>query len=147
MKGLSPTVHGVLDYTLIIILLMAPTALGLQGPYAVACYALAAAYLLVVVTTVSPTGLVELIPYRLAGRLALVSGGAFMAAPFVFRFAAANPTARLFFTGFGSGLLLLWLLTDWSGRAKTSLSNEETTHNLRGEPLPAVEAVKGTARY
>ncbi|WP_375419087.1 hypothetical protein [uncultured Hymenobacter sp.] len=136
MKWLSPTAHGALDYMLIIFLAMAPTAESATGIYAAVCYGLAGAYLLVVLATTDSMGVVEIIPYRAHGWLELVSGLIFIASPFLFRFSAAHPTARVFFMGYGAALLLLWWLTDWSGKAYSEI-RDGVTHNLRGQPLPA----------
>ena len=83
-------------------------------------------------------GVLEIIPYRAHGWLELVGGLVFIAAPFLFRFHAANPTASGFFMVYGGALLLLWGLTDWSGKARSTIGDtNEVTHNLRGQPLPA----------
>ncbi len=144
MKVLSSQAHGALDYLLIIFLAMAPIAAELTGPYALACYGLAAAYLIVVLATDFPMGLGHFLTYRAHGRMELVSGVAFIAAPYLFGFSAINPTARLFFMAFGSALLLLWLFTDWSGRVHSEMSGD-TAHNLKGESVsPTAEKTRRT---
>ena len=137
MNWLSPTAHGALDYALITFLALAPTAESATGAYALVCYGLAPVYLLVVLTTTDSMGVLAIIPYRVHGWLELVSGLVFVASPFLFSFYAANPMASLFFMLFGGGLLLLWGVTDWSGKAHAELGDDAVTHNLRGEPLPA----------
>lgn len=132
MKILSPPAQGALSFVLITFLAMGPTALGFTGPYAVACYLLAAAYLLLALCTDFAMGIVRLLPYRVYGRLELVSGLAFLGSPYLFGFATANSAARGFFMGFGAALLLLWALTDWSGKVHSEMS--EPDDNLEGRP-------------
>jgi len=133
MKVFSPTGHGVSDCVLIIFLIMAPTATGFTGAYALACYLVAAAYVLVMLLTNFPLGIGRM-PYRLHGRLELISGVVLLLSPFIWGFATANPTARNFFLVFGGALLLLWVLTDWSGQTRAELT-DDTTHNLVGRKL------------
>ena len=135
MKVLSPPAHGVLDFFLAFVLGMAPIALGFTGVYAVVCYGLAAAYLLVVLVTDFPMGVVRLLPYRVHGGMEVVSALLFMGSPFLFGFSASNPTARTFFIVFGGLLLLLWLLTDWSGKVHSEMPADEATRNLEGNQV------------
>jgi len=133
MKFLSPSAQGALDYLLIIWLAMGPAALGFAGPYAVACYLLAGAYLLVVLLTDFTMGVVRVLSYRALGRLELISALVFLVSPFLVGFATANPTARTFFMSFGAALLVLWALTDWSGRVKSDMPNDKV--NLEGNQV------------
>lgn len=136
MKVISPPAHGAFDYLFVVFLFVVPTAESLTGAYAGACYGLAAAYLLVVLVTDFPLGMGEIISYRTHGWLELGSGVGFIASPWLFGFSTANPTARWVFLTFGGALLLLWLLTDWSGRVPSEMT-DDPGHNLRGEPLYA----------
>ncbi|WP_375419554.1 hypothetical protein [uncultured Hymenobacter sp.] len=131
MKVLSPSAQGTLDYLLIAVLAMAPTALSFTGVYGVVCYLLAAVYLLVVLATDFDMGAVRLLPYRALGGLEVISGLAFGSSPFLFGFARANPSARAFFIGFGGALLVLWALTDWTGKAHSEMS-DHPEDNLEG---------------
>ncbi len=134
MKVLSPPAHGVLDYLLVAVLGMAPTAAGFVGAYATACYLLAAAYLLVVLFTDFPMGAVRMLPYRAHGWMELISGAVFVASPFLFGFSTKNSTARTFFIAYGAVMLLMWVLTDWSGKAHSEMDSG-TDQNLEGKPL------------
>ncbi|AMR27630.1 hypothetical protein A0257_11340 [Hymenobacter psoromatis] len=131
MKVLSPPAQGALAFLLIAFLAMAPTALNLSGPYALACYLLAGAYLVLTLLTDFPMGVVRLLSYRTYGRLEIINSLAFMGAPFLFGFAASNPTARTFFMGFGAALLVLWVLTDWSGKVHSEMA-DRPGKNLEG---------------
>lgn len=131
MKVLSPPAQGALNYLLIAWLVMGPTALSFSGTYALACYLLAGLYLLVVLSTDFNMGVVRVLPYRMLGGLELGSALVFLASPFLFGFATANPTARTFFMSFGAALLVLWALTDWSGKANSEMSDDKPD-NLEG---------------
>ena len=133
MKILSPPAQGALDYLLITWLAMGPVALGFTGAYALACYLLAGLYLLMVLVTDFTMGAVRLLPYRVLGGLELGSALVFLASPFLFGFATANPTARTFFMSFGGALLVLWALTDWSGKVHSELPDEQD--NLEGNKV------------
>lgn len=116
MKVPSPAAQGIPDYLLITVMALAPITANFTGPYALACYLVAAAYLAAVLLTDFPMGVVRLFSYRTLGGLEVISGAALMLSPFIAGFATANPGARTFFLVFGGGVLLLWLLTDWSGK-------------------------------
>lgn len=123
MKVISPRMHGMLDYGTILLFALAPTLFNLDGPYATACYVLAAGYLVVTLLTDFPMGIAHMIPFPVHGGLELVSGLALLAVPFLFGFHNDNETARNFFMGMGILFLGSWMLTDW--RADT----HARTHN------------------
>ncbi|UYZ62785.1 SPW repeat domain-containing protein [Hymenobacter weizhouensis] len=117
MKVISPRVHGMLDYGTVALFALAPTLFNFEGPYATVCYLLAAGYLLITLLTDFPMGAMRVIPFPVHGGLELVSGLAFLAAPFVFGFNDLNETARNFFMIMGVVFLGTWMLTDWRGVA------------------------------
>ena len=131
MKVLSPPAQGTLDYLLIIWLAMGPTALGFTGVNSFMCYLLAGLYLLVVLATDFTMGVARLLSYRTLGGLELVSALVFIGSPFLFGFAHANPPARTFFMSFGAALLVLWALTDWSGKVNSEMM-DNSGDNLEG---------------
>ncbi len=131
MKVLSPPAQGALDYLMIIGLVMTPSTLGFSGVYGFVCYLLAGLYLLVVLTTDFTMGAVRLLAYRTLGGLELVSALVFIGSPFLFGFAHANPTARTFFISYGAALLVLWVLTDWSGKVRSEMT-DDLQDNLEG---------------
>ncbi|SNR46393.1 SPW repeat domain-containing protein [Hymenobacter mucosus] len=129
MKVISPRVHGMLDYGTIALFALAPTLFNFDGPYATACYVLAAGYLLITLMTDFPLGIFRMIPFPMHGGLELVSGLALLAVPFLFGFHDDNHEARNFFMGMGILFLGSWLLTDW--RADT-----HTHTNPRNSMMP-----------
>ena len=119
MKVLSPAAHGVLDYGTVVFFGLAPFLFELTGAYAIACYVLAGGYLLISLATDYPLGVMRVIPFPVHGRLELISGLALLAAPFIFGFADANPTARNLFITSGVVFTIVWLLTDWRPQSQT----------------------------
>ena len=113
MKLISPTVHGILDYATCAFFALAPTLLALHGPYATVCYLLAGGYLVISLLTNMPLGAVRVLPFPVHGKLELVSGLVFVAAPWLFGFADENETARNLFVAAGLVFLVVYTLTDW----------------------------------
>lgn len=113
MKPISPTFHGVLDYATCAFFALAPTLFGLSGAYATVCYLLAGGYLVISLLTNMPLGAIKAIPFWLHGKLELVSGPVFIAAPWLFGFANENPTARNLFVAAGVVFLIVYFLTQW----------------------------------
>ena len=118
MKVISPTVHGVLDYLTVAFFALAPTLFGLTGTYATVCYILAGGYLVITLLTDFPLGFLRVLPFPVHGKLELVSGLMFLAAPFLFGFADENETARNLFMGSGVVFLLVYFLTDWRAQSR-----------------------------
>ena len=120
MKIISPTVHGVLDYSTCAFFALAPNLFNLHGTYATICYVLAAGYLVVSLLTNMPLGAVRVIPFPVHGKLELVSGLVFIASPWLFGFADNNETARNLFVGAGLVFLVVYFLTDWYAQSPAS---------------------------
>ena len=120
MKPISPFLHGVLDYGTCAFFALAPSLFGLTGTYATVCYLLAGGYLVISLLTNMPLGAIKAIPFPVHGKLELVSGPAFIAAPWLFGFANENPTARNLFIGAGVVFLIVYFLTDWYAQNRTA---------------------------
>ena len=109
-KVLSPLVHGVLDYATVAAFALAPSLLGLHGTAAVLSYLLAVVHLLMTLATDFPLGAVRKVPFRLHGIVELVVGAILVVLALVF-----PEDARLFFLVMGTAILVVWLLTDYTG--------------------------------
>jgi hypothetical protein len=129
MKVISPRMHGMLDYGTIALFALAPTLFNFDGPYATACYVLAAGYLLITLATDFPLGVMRLIPFPMHGGLELVSGLALLAAPFLFGFHDDNTVARNFFMIMGIVFLGSWMLTDWRADTHARTQNNMMPHH------------------
>lgn len=120
MKPISPTLHGVLDYGTCAFFALAPTLFDLHGAYATVCYLLAGGYLVISLLTNMPLGAIKAIPFWLHGKLELVSGPIFIAAPWLFGFADENETARNLFVASGVVFLIVYFLTDWAAENRAA---------------------------
>lgn len=114
MKSISPRVHGYLDYVTVVVFLLAPTLIGLSGLPAILSYALAGVHLLMTLATDFPLGGAKLIPLTLHGWVERVVGPALILVSFVPAFAVETP-ARIFYVVIGAVIILVGVLTDYSG--------------------------------
>lgn len=116
IKVISPTAHGVLDYLVIVIFVIAPSLFGLSGVFAYGAYGLAAAHFLLTITTRFASGLFSVLSIRIHGLIELLVALGMIVSPWVFRFASqAGP--RNFFLIFGIVLLALGFFTRYRPRA------------------------------
>lgn len=118
MKPISPTLHGALDYGTCAFFALAPSLFHFHGAYATVCYVLAGGYFLVSLLTNMPLGAVRVLPFPVHGKLELVSGPVFIAAPWLFGFAHDNETARNLFVAMGLVFLAVYFLTDWYAQTR-----------------------------
>jgi hypothetical protein len=112
MKILSSTVHGFLDYLVVVAFAIAPTIIGLTGLPATICYALAAVHLLLTLVTAFPLGAIKLVPLWLHGAIELIVSIALVALPWVLKF-TADTTARNFYICAGVIIFITWAVTDY----------------------------------
>lgn len=116
MKILSPKVHGVLDYLVVLIFLCAPTALHLSAVPAAISYTLAAVHFLLTLLTDFPAGALKVVPLKWHGIIELLVGPVLIALPFILGW-GSEPAAETFYIVVGAVILLVWFLTDY-GLAK-----------------------------
>jgi hypothetical protein len=104
---IPPLVHGVVEYALGVLLIVAPFVLGFEASAAVAVSIVAGVLTLVIAASSNlPTGLARVIPPGVHFVLDVVIAAALIAAPFLFRFwEETAPTAIMLVVGIG-GLLL-----------------------------------------
>ena len=111
MKFLSPKVHGIIDYLIVIFLVLAPMLFGLKGRIVTFTYILAGVHLLLSILTNYDVGLVKLLPFPLHGLVELVVSVVLILLSYtLFK---NNATGKMFYLAFGAGLLLVWLVTDY----------------------------------
>jgi hypothetical protein len=115
MNLLSAKAHGVIDYLLVVAFLLAPSLLGFDGVPATTARVLAVVHLLLTVTTRFPLGLVSLVPFPLHGILEFFVGVLLLAMPWILGFNDVA-TAKSFYVGVGAGVLLVFLVTDYTSR-------------------------------
>ncbi len=108
-KPITPRFHGVLDYAVVVVFLLAPALFGLTGLAATLSYLLAGIHLLMTVLTAFPLGLASVVPFSLHGTVELVVGVVLA----VLAFALFEGAATSFFLVMGLLILLVWALTDY----------------------------------
>jgi len=112
MKPIRPGLHGLIDYTAALLLLLAPSVLNFTGTPALACFLLAAIIAGLTLMTRFSSGVVKLIPVHVHGGVDLVTAFVIAALPWLLGFSEQG-TARTFFLAVAVLVFLVWLLTDW----------------------------------
>ncbi len=112
-KPIAPRLHGVLDYVVVVVFLLAPALLGLSGLAAMVSYVLAGVHLLMTVLTAFPLGLAAVVPFSLHGTVEVVVGVLLA----VLAFALFEGVATGFYLAMGLVILLVWALTDYRSPA------------------------------
>lgn len=118
MKVISPHMHGYLDFVTVILFLLAPTLLGLYQLPAFLAYGLAVVHLIVTLASDFPFGIVKIIPFTVHGWIERIVGPTLIAVPFVLGF-SSDETARNFYMAVGVVIIVIGVLTDYKGQAKT----------------------------
>jgi hypothetical protein len=113
MKFISPKIHGIIDYLVVLFLLASPMAFGLNGFTAIFTYALGLVHLLLTLLTDFNAGLFKVIPFPLHGIIELIVGVALIV--LAFTLFKGDPTGHLFYICFGVAVLISWLFTDYNG--------------------------------
>lgn len=119
MKILSPFAHGVLDYVLGVVFLLAPTLFGMDSTAAGLSHAIGLALIVVSLITRYPLGLFKLLPFPVHGVLESLMAVGWIAAPWLLGF-SADAAGRNFFVVAGVGLLVVAALTDYRSTALRS---------------------------
>lgn len=113
MKFLSPQIHGVIDYLLGALFLVAPFWFDFVSPLSqIISLAIGASVLLLSLLTRYPLGLLRVIPFPVHGALEFVAALALIAMPWFVGFEGVPP-ARNFFVATGVALFAVWLTTDY----------------------------------
>jgi hypothetical protein len=119
MKLLSPRIHGILDYVVVVAFLGSPTLLHLSGTPALIAYVLAGVHLTLTLVTAFPLGVIKLVPLSIHGALELVVSVSLVPLPWILGF-ASDVTARNFYAGAGIVIFTTWFITDYRGNSRKS---------------------------
>ena len=119
MRILSPRVHGVIDLVTVLVLLLAPTLIGLGGSPAAIAYSLAAIHLLLTLLTRFPMGVWKTIPFVYHGIVELIVGVALLLLPSYAGYGPGSPAKR-FYLVMGAVILVVWALTAYRGSEATA---------------------------
>jgi hypothetical protein len=109
MKILSPTLHGYIDYAVVVLFLFAPALIGLTGIAGTIAYALAGIHLAMTLVTDFPLGAGKLLPFTVHGWIERIVGPVLILLPSVLGFGAP---AQGFYIVVGIIIILVGLLTD-----------------------------------
>lgn len=112
MKKISPRIHGYLDFVTVILFLLAPALIGLEGLPAMLAYGLAGVHLVVTLVTDFPFGIVKVIPFPVHGWIERAVGPTLIAVPFILGF-AEEEAARNFYIAAGLVIIAVGLMTDY----------------------------------
>ena len=108
MRFINPSVHGVLDYVIVVALVLVSIAVGLSGLAAAIAYLMAAA--LLVMITAFPLGALKLLPLPAHSRIELFIGMSLLVCPWIFGFADDLMAMNVFVVS-GFALLVLRLFS------------------------------------
>jgi hypothetical protein len=114
MKFISPTIHGFIDYLVVVFLLASPTFFGFTGTVAMFTYALGVVHLLLTVLTRYPLGIIKVIPVSLHATIEVLVGVALIVLAYTL-FKDNAQGSKLYYVIFGTVVLLTWLVTDYVG--------------------------------
>lgn len=112
MRLLSPVVHGLVDYGVVVAFSLAPLLLGFGDEARYLSWAIAAAHLLLTIVTAFRAGLVRVIPFPVHGAIELIVGLVMLAIPWSLGFDDEAP-ARNFYVAAGIAVVAAWLVTDY----------------------------------
>jgi hypothetical protein len=104
---------------LIVVLLLAPTLVGLGGSPAAIAYSLAAIHLLLTLITRFPMGVWKQIPFVYHGIVELIVGMALLLLPSFAGYGPGSPAKR-FYLAMGAVILVVWALTAYRGVEATA---------------------------
>ena len=111
MKFISPKLHGIIDFVVVLFLLASPMLFGMNGFLAIFTYALGLVHLALTLLTDFNAGLFKVISFPLHGAIECVVGIALIVLSFtLFKDA---PIGKVFYLYFGIAVLLTWLFTDY----------------------------------
>lgn len=115
MRILSARIHGVLDFFIVAVFLLAPLLVGLGGSPAAISYALAVVHLLMTLMTRFPAGRWKMVPFFAHGIVELIVGIALLILPSFAGYSPGSP-ARRFYLAIGAAILVVWALTAYQAR-------------------------------
>jgi hypothetical protein len=113
-KPISPTLHGIIDYLTVPLLFAAGPLFHFAGQAAGITSTLAGVVLIYSLFTAYPPGLVKMITLPQHRAIDIVFAAAMLVSPFVLGFTGS---AKFFFVGSGILSIIVFALTDFSGKA------------------------------
>ncbi|MFD2144584.1 hypothetical protein [Mucilaginibacter antarcticus] len=115
MKILTPKNHGIIDYLVVLFLLASPMLFGMSHTIALFTYGLGLVHLALTLLTDFSVGVVKLIPLPIHGFIELAVGIILIA--LAYTLFKDDELGKLFYTGFGTAVLAVFLITDYNKSA------------------------------
>ncbi len=112
MKIITPTIHGIIDYMVVIFLALSPTIFGISGGFGLFLYVLAGVHLLLTILTDYRAGLIHFIPLKIHGWIELLVSISLILLPWIFGF-TDDRKAFIFSVSFGIAVFGVWILSDY----------------------------------
>jgi hypothetical protein len=117
-QPISPRIHGLIDYLSVPLLIAAGPLFHFAGHAAEITSTVAGVVLIYSAFTKYPPGVVKLIPLRVHRAIDVALALMFIIYPHIPHLHASwDPSARIFFVGYGFLVLVVTALTDWTGQA------------------------------
>ena len=110
MKILNSSIHGIIDYLVVIFLLASPSLFNLSEDIALYTYILAGVHFGLTILTNFKYGIIKVIPFKVHGIIEYVVGAALIAAAFILNLEGVDKT---FTIGFGVAVLVTALITNY----------------------------------
>lgn len=112
MKVISPKLHGILDYLVVVFLAVSPTLFKMEGTLANFTYGLAVVHLMLTICTRYELGLVKIIPFPIHGIVEFFVAVALALVSFWFN-RNGNDLGFYFYLYFAVAIMAVFLLTDF----------------------------------
>jgi hypothetical protein len=113
-KYISPTLHGMIDYTTSAAVAAAPAMFDFPEEASTLCYALAGGYTGLSLLTDYPPAAKRVVPFKAHGAAEAVIGAALPALPWLMGF-SRHRAARNFCIGLAALTFVVAAYTDWDG--------------------------------
>lgn len=113
MKIISPRIHAIIDYLLVVFLLASPLIFGFTGRVALFTYVLGGLHLALTLLTNYSGGVAKIIPLPVHGLIEFIVGLLLIIVAYCFL--NNHPDAKHFFTAVSAVILVAFLLTDYRG--------------------------------
>lgn len=113
-RSIGAVSHGILDYALAILLLVAPSVVGFAGIQAKWAYIFGGVLLVMAILTRYPLGIIKIVGLGIHGFVELLLAICLIAAPWYGNF-ARGVLSRNFYLMLGVLMLALWFITDFRG--------------------------------
>jgi hypothetical protein len=112
MKFISPKIHGIIDFLVVLFLLASPMLFGMNGLLAMFTYALGIVHLTLTLLTDFSAGAIKLVPLKVHGVIEFIVGVALIV--LAYTLFKDSSLGKLYYTCFGAAVLLTWLFTDYN---------------------------------